>query len=66
MVGSNSVSHMIINLVGYCCGKHIVNCVRIGAYEAFVFVDDGLGCGEFKDGFEKGLERQKNPKLINK
>jgi hypothetical protein len=25
-----------------------------------------VGYCEFKDGFEKGLERQKNPKLINK
>ena len=31
----------LIILVGYCSGKHTVNYGTIGAYEAFVFGNDG-------------------------
>ena len=36
---------LIIILVGYCSGKYTVNYGTIGAYEAFVFGDDGWSVG---------------------
>ena len=35
----------LIILVGYCSGKHTVNYGTIGAYEAFVFGNDGWTVG---------------------
>lgn len=40
---------LIINLVGYCNGKHPVNYVRIGAYEVLGFDDDGWDVGGVRE-----------------